>query len=1246
MNQQTLVFSSEHALLSALMSHLIPPAVQRRRVTYWIDDSGAIFVRPVRKLAKDVIERLRVAGVAVSQTAAQEIDDGDEMPVHHARIWPHMIAPVSDRRDVDVAGQTVLLYIPEDSARTLIDLAAELLRLGCDRCAYQMFARAHSKTDVGSLKQPTALLRVFDPPYYTIAAAGEPRAAYRSFVAVRSGDTRTWVEAGYTHPLAHAYVPPDDHIGLITGDGEWIDLPDGPWQDVLDIVDIQSLQGAQAYVPVRSPRRLQVKLRLTSATRVDAPSVWVLRTHQPDRRTSSDHSVDNSVDIEDGRESAIDAVDSLVATLPEDIIGRLLFTVVGTNEHPIVVLRARHGRTGPPHIDVPGVAMTPLFGITNLYVPHDAMLEPPLRRETVRDLLAPDEERIYWLAPVLGSSSRDSGPPYMTEREDDSGAFRVESAPERSFSPLVDWIDYLVHRSAEELEPWMRSVTFEFDSFQSIGVEWAAGPDSVIKSRASAHARTDNESTPPLKGTPGDRSQRSPEEPDFDPGSDNASSRESDDGDSERPPIIDPTRESSHSRIGLSDMEAKLAELERAFLDSDTPADAAERNHMWLSMAQVLVRLERHRDAAECFVRAAWELPVTEAEPILEQWARAERERVDIVEPTDVLWLPLRTDSPPLALASSGELSDWTRAIAAHWIIANLSGQRVSTHAVAIDQTVPSMNDDVLSTPGVALQRVQSWFDQHERTLSVRTSWLLRTALAQMTGGDPLALARARDQILQNLRTGLSLERDVPTFLRFLDNPSGGDSVAATRLVEGLESLVGLLDRVPRERKPTEAPIELTRSYVWLVIAYGLARLGQSQRAMELREDAAQKLDLNDSVHAYLYQVYTTRIDQALQGLPPETPLPQALSRRLNELIDGEAAQQLSRYRVDRLREVSAILEPHERVHAISGYTSRILHGEDRELIALHDLAPQALADEVERLMAVATAANTVPAERARLFDGLMDFFPLLPSARAVPALRIIANALDGLDNKRRLELLEEALMLAGHFGRKSLAIDIATSIATLVTESSTAEVESMALLLGACLRDLGRVGLRDDMAHLRDALSTKLGGENVKELGARVHSLAAAHKRKLQKSTLDPLQAAISALEARLHVAASLARLGQSEQAAPILQTAQQVLSKTSFYVVDHTLQVSRALAQALSECPRDEALAGLQQLSSVLAKITDNYNTNTHFCLSVIAFMECLVLGYAKSDLALGEFGRRFLDEDEYLVRRRIHREIGETS
>ena len=67
-----------------------------------------------------------------------------------------------------------------------------------------------------------------------------------------------------------------------------------------------------------------------------------------------------------------------------------------------------------------------------------------------------------------------------------------------------------------------------------------------------------------------------------------------------------------------------------------------------------------------------------------------------------------------------------------------------------------------------------------------------------------------------------------------------------------------------------------------------------------------------------------------------------------------------------------------------------------------------------------------------------------------------------------------------------------------------------------------------------------------------------------------------------------------------------------------------------------------GLDALSGHLPAITDSYNTNSHFCLSVVELMESLVLGWASDDLALGERGKRWLDEDEHSVRKRIHADL----
>jgi hypothetical protein len=89
--------------------------------------------------------------------------------------------------------------------------------------------------------------------------------------------------------------------------------------------------------------------------------------------------------------------------------------------------------------------------------------------------------------------------------------------------------------------------------------------------------------------------------------------------------------------------------------------------------------------------------------------------------------------------------------------------------------------------------------------------------------------------------------------------------------------------------------------------------------------------------------------------------------------------------------------------------------------------------------------------------------------------------------------------------------------------------------------------------------------------------------------------------------------------------------------------LPLVRALALAYSQAPLANALGGITELANMLKDISDSYGTNSHYCLSVLDFIESLVLGITSDDLALGEAGRRFVEDDEHLIRRRLHRDLG---
>ena len=62
---------------------------------------------------------------------------------------------------------------------------------------------------------------------------------------------------------------------------------------------------------------------------------------------------------------------------------------------------------------------------------------------------------------------------------------------------------------------------------------------------------------------------------------------------------------------------------------------------------------------------------------------------------------------------------------------------------------------------------------------------------------------------------------------------------------------------------------------------------------------------------------------------------------------------------------------------------------------------------------------------------------------------------------------------------------------------------------------------------------------------------------------------------------------------------------------------------------------------LSAATEVRLDRAFTNTHFSLAQLRLVEAAVLAVVNDDFALGPAVRRWLDDDEYRVRHRIHRD-----
>jgi hypothetical protein len=452
------------------------------------------------------------------------------------------------------------------------------------------------------------------------------------------------------------------------------------------------------------------------------------------------------------------------------------------------------------------------------------------------------------------------------------------------------------------------------------------------------------------------------------------------------------------------------------------------------------------------------------------------------------------------------------------------------------------------------------------------------------------------------LQRGLSLARDVPRFLR-----AGTDAAHTPRLVAQLEALLERFDRTTRRRSPLEAPAALTQAYVRFVFACGLARLGQADRARALATAAGGALEAAEPIHGFLSRAYGARVAQALEGLPPETPLPPEIASELNALSTFQ------RYKVDRLRQASVLLEPSERLDPTLafGRGARDLRGE--EFAALRDIKDAGqVASEVEALTTRALAPKLDAAERQRLLGGLLDTLPRLPPSRALPLLDRLVGALEGLPGEAQGRLLGDALTLAALFGRADRATALAARLRKVLAALPPESPAWAQGLLGMSLRGLRRVGLSREAAELVEVAQGLLTRPK-------------------------------TPLPAQLGVAAGLAMLGRQTEAIAVFDRAFESLAAAKGALPER-LALTRSVAGALAHASVEVALPGLALLSEGLPAVTDSYNTNSHFCLSVVELADALVMGHVEVGQGTGERARSWLDEDEFLVRRRIHRELEE--
>src|SRR5262249_21123628 len=140
----------------------------------------------------------------------------------------------------------------------------------------------------------------------------------------------------------------------------------------------------------------------------------------------------------------------------------------------------------------------------------------------------------------------------------------------------------------------------------------------------------------------------------------------------------------------------------------------------------------------------------------------------------------------------------------------------------------------------------------------------------------------------------------------------------------------------------------------------------------KLQQRAQNYLAGRDEVHSLLVEAFNFRINQALEGKPIGGSLPPEQLEYLGQM------ERDPRYVVDRLRQRSHILEPHEEIEPYRHYHMRVLDELGRTLATLPDVIErQELANQLNRLLQETRKKDEKgTARRVRVLATALDLAP------------------------------------------------------------------------------------------------------------------------------------------------------------------------------------------------------------------------------------------------------------------------------
>lgn len=501
-------------------------------------------------------------------------------------------------------------------------------------------------------------------------------------------------------------------------------------------------------------------------------------------------------------------------------------------------------------------------------------------------------------------------------------------------------------------------------------------------------------------------------------------------------------------------------------------------------------------------------------------------------------------------------------------------------------------------------QAAQAYLEQNDHLMPPRAAWLAWNAVS---GGDPLAVARSRDRILGRLLDKRAIQRAMPSYQK-----SRSDTMAS--------EFASIADAAAKwnDAHPGEANSAASR----YLLAFAAAKAGDHGLAIRLHTEAESRRD-GGMAHDLIHDILSHRVQESRDGQSHNTALPAALTSRISGVKHGT----IGPYHVNRFREHSWVAEP---MRAASAF-----HASGREFA--RPIAKAETPEEFERAYRAAESQigrNGGPGNRLEVASMAISALHRGSAAFAQNVLQSIPSILDsdqGQKPDEAAKVAAHAIRLAAHYGMKDLAADLLARAEPIIksirtprerNEAASRFAESASGLRAAGLGDLARPFLRSMESAILD--------------GRTPESLASA-----PRPFYDMSLAGLSS------VAAGWNRTRDYSRADAILNAIEPAftLGKTMTTGMGGEYDYPESASRYVEAAGLGDASSAADRLRRFFAKgnrLPGRSPADAPFPYGHVKILDSLAKAVADDSVSMSETAKRLAEEDEFLMRRRIHSDM----